>query len=59
MGAADAAGPLAHGLGHGILQRAGAAGNGDDLCAQKTHPVDVQRLTLGVLFCQGQIKLSL
>ena len=49
MGVADAAGPLAHSFGHGILQRAGAAGDGNDLCAQKTHPVDVQGLTLGVL----------
>ena len=49
MGVADAAGPLAHGFGHSILQRTGAAGDGNDLRAQKTHPVDVQGLTFGVL----------
>ena len=48
VGIADAAGPLAHGFGHGVLQGASAAGDGDDLGTQQAHPVDVQGLPFGV-----------
>ena len=48
MRVADARGPLAHGLGHGVLERGGARGDGHDRCAEKTHPVDIQRLADGI-----------
>ena len=44
MGVRNAAGPLPHGLGHGVLQRGRASGDGDDRSPQQAHPVDVQRL---------------
>ena len=49
VGVMDAAGPLDHGLVDGILQSGGAALDGNHLRAQQPHPVDIQRLTDGVL----------
>ena len=50
VGVMDPAGPFDHGLIHRVLQSSGAAGDGDDLRTQQTHPVHVQRLPDGVLF---------
>ena len=49
MGVGDAAGPLPHGLGHGVFQRGRAGGDGDDGSPQQAHPVDVQGLADGIL----------
>ena len=49
MRVADARRPLAHGFGHGVLERGGAGGDGHDRRAEKAHTVDVQRLADGVL----------
>ena len=45
----DAARPLAKGCRAGILERARAGRNRDDLRAEQAHAVHVERLTLGVL----------
>ena len=41
--------PVAEGLVHGVLERAGAGGDRDDLGAEHPHPGHVQRLPAGVL----------
>ena len=49
MRVVDAVRPLAHRLGHRVLQRRRAAGDGHHLRAKQAHAVDVQRLADGVL----------
>ena len=46
---ADARRPLAHGFGHGVLERGGTRVDGHDRRAEKAHAVDIQCLADGVL----------
>ncbi len=45
----DVGDPVAHRLVDGVLQRARAGGDGDDLGAEQPHPGHVERLAAGVL----------
>ena len=49
VGVLDVGDPVAHGLVHGVLERAAARRDGNDLGAEQLHPCDVERLATGVL----------
>ena len=48
MRVADPRGPLSHRLGHRVFQGRGSRGDGDDLCPQQLHAINVERLAAGV-----------
>ena len=48
MGVLNAVGPFPHGLGDRILERRRPGSHCMHFRSQQTHPVDVQRLALGI-----------